>query len=374
MKAYAPVCFPVQLADIFQALGTTKQPRPTSVFFTSGRMALAVALRCLSDHHGNACREIIIPDFICSSVPQAVRAAGLTPVFCPIRSETWFYDTSELRTRLTDQTAAVLIVYYFGQAPDLGEQEQRVLEELLADTPVVEDMAQAYGFDPAESAPYRPSLRIFSFGPGKSLPLSYGGITEAVDPALADGLAALSRQIQQQGTFSGVGNVIKSWVQSLMLRPALWSYVWRLAETYYHEAASEAWREGIRLSRKAATYVRCADDTLRREIAVRRRNAVWLRQHLDPLNALTMPSQDNLERGVCLRFPVVVRDLAKAQTVLSRLHAEKILVGAGDWSDYGGDRPPAIDLGRRLIALPSYSGSEFIRAKILDVFFDVLER
>lgn len=372
MKAYSPVCFPVRLADIFRTLVVTKPPRPGCEYFSSGRMALAVALRCLPDYHRNARREVILPDFICSSVTQAILAAGLTPVFCALRPDTWFYDTTELRKSLNDRTAAVLIVYYFGQQPDLDEQERSLVEELLANVPVIEDLAQAYGFDYREGAPFVSAFRFYSFGPGKSLPMGYGGLTQVVDPDLADRLSSLSRKIQRQGTVSGLLNLARCWVQSLILRPSLWPYFWRLADKYHHEAAEGPWREGTRLANQAATYIVCADHTLQREIAVRRRNALWLRQHLDQLDALTMPSAKNLERGVCLRFPVVVRDRTETDAVRRRLHAEKILVGGGNWADFGGNRPQAIDLGHRLVALPTYSGSESIRALIVDVFYEVL--
>jgi len=372
MKAYSPVRFPVRLADIFRAVVARKPPSPGREFFSSGRMALAVALRCLADDQDPARREVIIPDFICTSVSQAVVAAGFTPVFCALKPETWFYDLAELKKSIHDRTAAVVVVYFFGQKPDLNNHQWNLVEELLEDVAVIEDLAQAYGFDHRESDPFVSAFRIASFGPGKSLPMGCGGVIEVVDPDLADRLSSISRAVNQQGTFSGLINLTRCWVQSQILHPSLWPFFWRLADKFYHTAEVGEWQEGARLSSRAATYVFCAEHTLQREIDTRRRNAIWLRQHLDQLDALTMPSEENLERGVCLRFPIVLSNQAETKEVLRRLHAEKILVGGGDWADFGGARPSAIDLGHRVVALPTHSESESIRAKIVDVFYETL--
>ena len=373
MKAYSPVRFPARLADILRSSVTGKPRSPGRVFFSSGRMALAVALRCVADDHDPARREVIIPDFICMSVAQAVVAAGLSPVFCALTPETWFYDIEALRKRINDQTAVVVVVYFFGQEPDLDDQQRNLVEELLKDVPVVEDLAQAYGFDHKESVPFGSAFRISSFGPGKSLPMGYGGVTQVVDLELTDRLSSVSDTIKQEGTFSGLFNLARCWVQSQILHPSVWPFFWRLADKFYHTGDEEPWHEGVRLSSRAVTYVFCSDHTLQQEIAARRRNALWLRQHLEPLEALTMPSAENLARGVCLRFPVIVHDLSKAQAVLRGLHAEKILVGAGDWSEYSDTRPGAVDVSQRLVALPTYSGSESIHTKIVDVFYQAFE-
>ncbi len=105
-----------------------------------GRAALAVALRAVApDRRGE---RVLVPDFICSQVLEAVRQANATPAFFPIRRDLTV-DVDAFRAALDGPVRAVVVVHYFGRVqPDVT-----VLADLCRQhsVPMIEDCALALG-------------------------------------------------------------------------------------------------------------------------------------------------------------------------------------------------------------------------------------
>ena len=87
---------------------------PCSLFST-GREALLTLLRNLPIEHGS---EIIVQGFTCIALPNAIHAAGLTPVFSDIDLETLNLDPQALEGKITPRTKAIIVQHTFGIVAD----------------------------------------------------------------------------------------------------------------------------------------------------------------------------------------------------------------------------------------------------------------
>ena len=152
----------------------------------SGTAALEVALTAL-DVRG---REVVVPALTMNATAQAVLAAGATPVFADIGTDTFTLDPASATDAAGPDTAALLPVHLHGLPADM--------DELLAlgarlDVPVIEDAAQAHG------ARYRNrtvgalgAAGCFSLHPSKNLPTcGEGGLVTTASQDLHDAVVAL---------------------------------------------------------------------------------------------------------------------------------------------------------------------------------------
>ncbi len=103
-----------------------------------GRSALFLALEALGVRGG----DVLVPDFVCAQVPEAVRRAGGQPLFYPVRRSLRI-DPDDFRSSFTAQTRAAIAVHYFGQLlPELPRLAAICGERGV---PLVEDGALVLG-------------------------------------------------------------------------------------------------------------------------------------------------------------------------------------------------------------------------------------
>jgi len=79
--------------------------------FASGRESLLAILRALKSRMGE---EVIVQGYTCVVVPNAIMAAGMTPVFADIEEDTLNLDINEVERLITPQTRAVICQHTFG--------------------------------------------------------------------------------------------------------------------------------------------------------------------------------------------------------------------------------------------------------------------
>ena len=155
--------------------------------FASGRVALAAAIAALDLSAGG---EVVVPAYTCVVVANAIRAAGLTPVFADIELETYGLDKDALRGAMSSRTRAVIVQHLYGfVARDL---ESVVEIARRGGACVIEDCAQATG------AGYRGrkvggfgDVGIFSGDPSKPFTCIQGGVATANDEAVGARLATI---------------------------------------------------------------------------------------------------------------------------------------------------------------------------------------
>lgn len=129
-------------------------------------------------------KEIICPTFEIWSAIAPIAAFGGTPVFCEVDPETMVIDLDDVREKLTDDTAGILLCHMWSETCDLSELK-RIAQE--ADVPVVEDASHTWGCE------YRGNKlgTIFDIGAlsmqaSKSLPAGEGGVLVTDDDRLYD--------------------------------------------------------------------------------------------------------------------------------------------------------------------------------------------
>jgi len=160
--------------DQFEQKYQAKYRLPSFAMVDSGSNALFMAVTLLDLPPAS---EVIVPSYTWVSCAQAVILAGHKPVFCDVDLRTMNVRAEDIKVRVTDKTAAVMVVHYAGLAVDM--------EPILAlGFPVIEDAAHAvdstYRGQPCGAIG---DVGIFSYDAVKNLTVGEGGGITARDPA-----------------------------------------------------------------------------------------------------------------------------------------------------------------------------------------------
>lgn len=160
-----------------------------SVAMSSGTDAVINACLALYDLNG-ATRgdEVIVPALSFIATSNAVRAAGLTPVFVDVKRETLNIDESKIEEAITPKTVAIMPVHTMGRPAemdvicDLAEKYSLV---------VIEDACEAHG------ATYKDrvighwgDMSVYSYYIAHLVCCGEGGMVSANDDYVADLLAS----------------------------------------------------------------------------------------------------------------------------------------------------------------------------------------
>jgi dTDP-4-amino-4,6-dideoxygalactose transaminase len=130
----------------------------------SGTDALSLALHALELGPGD---EVILPAFTFFATAGSVSRTGARPVFCDIDPVTYNLDPSQVESKITPRTRAILVVHLFGQCADM-EPLWNIAER--NDLILIEDAAQSLGAEYQDKrAGSLGSLGCLSFYPTKNL-------------------------------------------------------------------------------------------------------------------------------------------------------------------------------------------------------------
>jgi dTDP-4-amino-4,6-dideoxygalactose transaminase len=147
---------------------------------STGTAALEISLRAI----GISGKEVIVPsETFVASVNSVILAGGI-PVFAEINPDTYCLDIEDVERRITDRTAAIMLVHMAGLVvPNIGQ-----FLELCAQRGIdlIEDAAHAHGASFAgRSAGAFGRAGCFSFYPTKVITTAEGGMITTDDEALA---------------------------------------------------------------------------------------------------------------------------------------------------------------------------------------------
>lgn len=153
--------------------------------FFGARVALSAAVQALGLRPGD---EVILPGYTCIVVPNALRFAGLVPVYADIELDSYGLDASRLAHHVTPRTKAILLQHLYGLvARDYEATVEFARTHGLA---VIEDCAQATGATfGGQKVGTRGDVAIYSLEKTKVLTTIMGGLATAQRADVAEGLA-----------------------------------------------------------------------------------------------------------------------------------------------------------------------------------------
>jgi perosamine synthetase len=152
----------------------------------NGSAALDVAVAALGIHQGD---EVILPTFTIISCAAAIVRAGATPVVVDCDPVTWNLDVSQLESKITSRTVAIMVVHIYGLPVDmdpLTEIAQKYGLKIIEDS--AEQIGQTY-FSRSGSEHKIGSfgeLATMSFYPNKHVTTGEGGMVLTSDDRLAE--------------------------------------------------------------------------------------------------------------------------------------------------------------------------------------------
>lgn len=160
------------------------------VAVANGTAALQVAARALGLGPGD---EVILPSFTIISCALAVVDCGAVPVLVDCDPRTWCMDVSQVASRITPRTRAIMPVHVYGHPVDMDPLRQLAAAHGLS---ILEDAAEAHGAaylsGRAGPAPaWQPcgglgDVSCFSFYANKLITTGEGGMVLTNDERLAE--------------------------------------------------------------------------------------------------------------------------------------------------------------------------------------------
>jgi perosamine synthetase len=172
----------------FEAAWATYCDRAHGIAVANGTVALQLAVAVLDLEPGD---EVIIPTFTIVSCATAVVAAGGVPVLVDADPETWTMDVTQVESKITPRTKAVMPVHIYGHPVDMDPLLALAERHRLT---VVEDAAEAHGAEyrsARDGAAWRRAgsfgaLSCFSFYANKLVTTGEGGMVLTDDDRLAE--------------------------------------------------------------------------------------------------------------------------------------------------------------------------------------------
>ncbi len=157
---------------------------------SNGTTALQVAVACLGLQPGD---EVILPSFTIISCAQAITYNGGIPVLVDCDPRTWCMDISQLESKITSRTRAIMPVHIYGHPVDmdsiltLAEQHHLVVIEDAAEAHGAEYLSGRHGSNPAwKRCGSLGDISVFSFYANKLVTTGEGGMVLTNDQETAE--------------------------------------------------------------------------------------------------------------------------------------------------------------------------------------------
>lgn len=153
--------------------------------FLGGRVALSACVHALDLGPGD---EVVLPGYTCVVVPNALKYAGVTPVYCDIELDTYGPDLASVEAAITPRTRAILLHHLFG----LVCRDYAALLELgrRRGLAIIEDCAHATGAEfRGAKVGTAATVAFYSSEQTKVFSTIQGGVAVTNDPALAARMA-----------------------------------------------------------------------------------------------------------------------------------------------------------------------------------------
>ena len=157
-----------------------------AICVSSGTAALHLSLIALNIKQGD---EVIVPAFTFPATANVVELVGAKPVFVDINLNDFCIDISEIESKITEKTKAIIPVHEFGQVAKIHEIIEIAKKYNLK---VVEDAACAFGaeYNYKKIGTFG-DTGCFSFHPRKAITTGEGGVILTNNEYIVERLFAL---------------------------------------------------------------------------------------------------------------------------------------------------------------------------------------
>lgn len=165
----------------FEEKFSARMGRKYGIAVSNGSVALDLAVLALQLPPGS---EVILPSFTIISCAAAIVRAGLIPVVVDADPQTWNMDVSQVESKITPKTRAVMVVHIYGLPTDMMPLMELAARHHLK---IIEDAAEMHGqtYDGKPCGSFG-EISTFSFYPNKHVTTGEGGMIVTDDPGLAD--------------------------------------------------------------------------------------------------------------------------------------------------------------------------------------------
>jgi dTDP-4-amino-4,6-dideoxygalactose transaminase len=160
----------------------------------SGTAALHAALLAADIRQGD---EVLLPSFTFVATANAVVAAGAKPVFVDVKRDDYTIDVSDLKSKVTQKSKAVIPVHLYGHPADMDELDEVAKKQSIA---VIEDACQSLGstFKKKQTGTFG-VMGCFSMYASKVLTAGEGGAVATDSDEMADRI----KMIRNHGMVEG---------------------------------------------------------------------------------------------------------------------------------------------------------------------------
>jgi len=146
----------------------------------NGTAALETALFAAGIKKGD---EIIMPSFTIISCALAAIRLGAVPVLVDAEPETWNMDVSQIESRITPKTKAIMVVHIYGHPVNM---DPVVLVSRKYGLKIIEDAAEAHGAEyKGKRCGSLGHVSAWSFYANKIITTGEGGMVNTSDPIMA---------------------------------------------------------------------------------------------------------------------------------------------------------------------------------------------
>ncbi len=166
------------------------------VALSSGTAALEVAVSAIELSPGD---EVIMPTFTIISCALAIVKRGGKPVLVDCELDTWNMDVSQIESKITDRTKAIMPVHIYGHPVDMTPLMELAKKYNLF---VIEDAAEAHGAEyGGKKVGSFGDINCFSFYANKIITTGEGGMIVTDNDNLAERARSLRNLCFQDRRF-----------------------------------------------------------------------------------------------------------------------------------------------------------------------------
>lgn len=177
------------------------------VFLTgSGRQAIHLLLQSLKTTSRK--EGVLLPHYICPSVPDTILAAGLTPIFLPVQDDLSLA-AEALRKDIVKSVCAIIVPHIYGY-PACNSNFIVKLRQLNPDLTVIDDAASAFGvMSGRQQLGTLGDFGILSFSQGKLLNATGGGALLVFNHQMLPILERHYQKLQEADANSKIRNIFR---------------------------------------------------------------------------------------------------------------------------------------------------------------------